>query len=51
MLANTSYLFVPTEFTEPTVLGSRAAADDSFKRPRIQWGGENGNSANLFLTL
>lgn len=31
MQANTSYLFVPTEFTEPTVLGSRAAADDSLK--------------------
>jgi hypothetical protein len=36
MLANTSYLFVPTEFTEPTVLGSRVVPDDSLKRPRIQ---------------
>jgi hypothetical protein len=43
-----------TEFTEPTVLGSRAAADDSLKGLASRdtlWGGENGNSANLFLTL
>jgi hypothetical protein len=36
MLANANYLFVPTEFTEPTVLGSRVVPEDSLKRPRIQ---------------